>query len=396
MTETYGHTDPQKMFELGDVYGIGFDPARAARRPLRLGIIGAGGVAQSKYLPAITRLRTLWEPVEVVAVADPDETQGRKVECIYGARWYHDHRELIAGEKLDGVIVTVPDDLHAPITRDVLTAGIAALVEKPCTTSLGDARGLCDLAARLGVPLMPVANLRFSPPHRRARRLIDEGTVDRPHLFVGKMNMGYDYVHLLEDTTVHLFDLARYFMGDVDSVTAAAPEGITPARYPVGTAVITLRFASGAVGLLHSSSTALSLKPWYRVEVYAHGSWLEVDDIHQLSLYDSEQGPTQTWRPVFANTLYFDEEFSGYTGLVEEFLATMRGERAPAITGEDGLKAYELVAATHLALATGQAVRLPLAPLDADSRVTSWLTGQPAGAGTESAQRTASAARSMS
>lgn len=375
MIDTYGHTDPRKMFDLGDVYGIGYDAERARRPPIRLGIVGAGGVAQSKYLPAITRLRTLWEPVEVVAVADPDALQGRKVEAVYGARWYHDHTDLIRGEQLDGVLVTAPDDYHAAITRDLLEAGVPALVEKPFATSLADAYALWDLARQRDVLLMAVANLRFSPPHRRARGFIDTGKLKSPQVFVGKINMGYNYVNLLEDTTVHLFDLARYYMGEVVSVTAVAPARMkASSSYPVDNTTITLRFASGAVGSLHTSSNALSLKPWHRVEVYGDGCWLAVDDVHELSLYDSEQGPIQTWRPVFTNTLYFDEEFGGYTGLIEDFLAGIRRERKPSVTGTDGLRAYELVAATHLALATGQTVRLPLDPLEADRQVKSWLS----------------------
>ena len=77
MEDTYGHTPVEKAFGQKDVYGIGFDEERARRRKLSLGIIGAGGVAQSKHWPAILRLRVLWEPVEVAAFAGLDEVQGR-------------------------------------------------------------------------------------------------------------------------------------------------------------------------------------------------------------------------------------------------------------------------------------------------------------------------------
>ena len=69
MQDTYGHTPVKKAFEQGDVYGVGYDEERAARRRLRLGIIGAGPVVQSKHWPAIKRLQAIWEPVEVAAFA---------------------------------------------------------------------------------------------------------------------------------------------------------------------------------------------------------------------------------------------------------------------------------------------------------------------------------------
>src|SRR5215831_5493219 len=80
LQDTYGHTPVKKAFDLKDVYGIDFDEERASRKKVRLAIIGTGGIAQSKYFPAIARLRMIWEPVEVVAFAEPREVQARKVQ----------------------------------------------------------------------------------------------------------------------------------------------------------------------------------------------------------------------------------------------------------------------------------------------------------------------------
>ncbi|MCX6929507.1 MAG: hypothetical protein NT154_40770 [Verrucomicrobia bacterium] len=81
------------MFEEGDVCGVAFDKARAARKSLRLGLIG--GVAQSKHLPAIMQLKTLWEPVGLAAAASPDERTGRRLERLYGLRWYFDCAQML-------------------------------------------------------------------------------------------------------------------------------------------------------------------------------------------------------------------------------------------------------------------------------------------------------------
>jgi len=64
--------DAGALFDRGDVYRVAFDEERAARAPIRLAILGAGGVAQAKYLPAIARLRMQWEPVELVALSTLD------------------------------------------------------------------------------------------------------------------------------------------------------------------------------------------------------------------------------------------------------------------------------------------------------------------------------------
>ena len=377
MEDTYGHTPVEKAFGQKDVYGIGFDEDRAGRRKLSLGIIGAGGVAQSKHWPAILRLRVLWEPVEVAAFAGLDEVQGRKAEMVFGGRWYPDYRQMLDQEKLEGVIISSPDAFHAEHAIACLERGIPVLVEKPIARSLADAFRICQVADERGVPLMTVANKRYSPPYRRARKLIVEGPVSNPAMLVGKFNLGYDYVDLLEAGTIHLFDIARYLMGDVSEVSCAGANQYPRASrsYPIDHAICTVGFACGAIGSLYTCSTALSLKPWERVEVYGEHAWLDVDDQYRLTLHDSETGPSKYWTPIIPNTLLFDEEFGGFMGMIENFLQVIRGEEKPLVTGWDGYRAYELLAASQISLGRrwGETVRLPLDPAEADGEAQAWL-----------------------
>ncbi len=373
--DTYGHTPARQALLLGDVYGIGYDEQRAQRPPLRLGVIGAGGVAQSKYFPAVARLRAIWEPIEIVAFAEPRREQARKVQAIYGGRSYTDYREMLKQEELDGVLVLGPDELHPEHTLAALQSNCHVLVEKPIARSLADAHRMCTLADHLGLILMTVATMRCMPPYRRARGLIEHGPVSAPAMFAGKFNLGYDYVDLLEGGTIHLFDLARYLMGDVTSVHALGINRYHGSRhgYPIDNAIASLQFASGAIGAVYTSSSALSFKPWTRVEVYGNHAWLAVDDNWELLLYDGEERPAQSWKPAPPNTLLFDEEFGGFMGLIENFCGAIRGVEAPVATGWDGYRAYELRTATVLSLARGDSVSLPLDGEPADAEAGEWL-----------------------
>ena len=164
LEETYGHTPAHRAFDLLDVYGVGYEEDRASRQKVRLGIIGAGGVTQSRHLPAIWRLRTIWEQIEVPAIAKRNERDGRKVEELYGCRWYADYNQMLDEEEFDGVIVATPDDLHYEHTIACLERGLPVLVEKPITRSLAHADEICRLADEKGLVLMTVANKRYSPP----------------------------------------------------------------------------------------------------------------------------------------------------------------------------------------------------------------------------------------
>ncbi len=375
MEDTYGHTPYKKAFEQADVYGIGYDEERAARKKVRLGIIGAGGVTQSKHLPAIWRLRTIWEPVEVVAAAKRDEVTNQKTAELYNYKPYTDYKDMLDNEELDGVIVATPDGMHYEHTLACLERGLPVLIEKPITRSLAHADEICRLADEKNIPMMTVANKRYSPPYRRARKFIQQGPVSDPALYVGKFNLGYDYVWILEQGTIHIFDITRYLMGDVTSVYAAGVNKYDRNQlgYPVDNIATTLTFTSGAVGNIYTSATALSFKPWERVEVYGNKNWLAVEDQYELILYDSEEGPEKHWTPVIPNTLIFDEEFGGFMGMIENFLQVIRGNEEALVTGWDGYRAYEINVAVHLSMSRGEPVRLPLDPIEADKEMANWL-----------------------
>jgi predicted dehydrogenase len=284
---------------------------------------------------------------------------------------------MLAEEDAHGVLVLSSDDMHPEHTIASLEAGRHVVVEKPICRSLFEAAKMCRLADEKGLTLMTVATKRYSAPYRRAKRLITNGPVSNPALYAGKFNLGYDYVDLLESGTIHLFDLTRHFMGDLSTVKAIGANKYHRNRrkYPFDNLVASFEFASGAVGTLYSSSSALSFKPWERVEVYGDRAWLSVEDQYELVLHDSEEGPTKSWRPVIPNTLLFDEEFGGFVGLLENFLQAIRGTEKPLVTGWDGYRALELSVACHLSLSRRDEVHLPLDPLTADQELSSWLHG---------------------
>ena len=307
---------------------------------------------------------------------EPNAPVGQKVAALYGCRWYPDLAALLAAEPLDAVLVATSDDQHYPCALAALEHNLHVVVEKPITRSLAQAAHLCRVAAERGRVLVTVANKRFSPPYRRAHHFINDGPVTAPALFVGKFNLGYDYVHLLEQGTIHLFDLARYLMGPVTRLHAVGANTYHRNRlgYPLENVAATLEFASGAVGSLTTSATALSFKPWERVEVYGNKRWLAVEDQYELILYDAEEGPAQHWRPAPPNTLLFDEEFGGFTGMHANFLQAVRGLAAPLATGWDGYHAYELSVATHLSILRGRPVSLPLDAAAADAELAEGVT----------------------
>jgi predicted dehydrogenase len=350
----FGHTPYETAVVAGDVYGVRPDRARAGKRPLTVGVVGCGGVAQAKWLPAIRHLQTCSEPVSLAGLVDIDPAARAKVGRIYAAPAFATLGDLLAAGHPDLVLVLTADAAHGPVAREAIAAGIATLVEKPLTRSLSDALDLCRLAESRKVLLASVANKRFSPPYAMAKALIAAGRLrTAPTLFSGKFMLGYPYVDLLEAGTIHLLDLALWFMGPVAAVSAsgrAGPDG------KLESAAATLSFASGAIGSIVTSRAAMSFKPWERVEIVGRHAMLAVEDQLELVLYDEETGPAKSWRPVVPNTLMLDESFGGYSGLLAHVLDAVRGLVPLAATGGEGAAAVALVEAIHRAVATGVSV----------------------------------------
>lgn len=374
IADNYGHTSIKKMFDLADVYGVGLDEERLSRKKIRIAIVGCGGVAQSKHIPAINRLKTIWEPIELVAISVRTKAQGEKISNIYSCKWYSDYKEMIKNEEIDGVIISSPDALHYEHAMTCLESNLNILLEKPFTLSLAEGIELCKHADDKGLVLMTVSNKRYSPPYWRAKKIVEDGPVNNPALFCGKFNLGYKYVNLLEDGTIHVLDLTRYFIGDVSAVNAVGINKYRKSKYPADNIIITFAFKSGSIGAVYTSSTALSLKPWERIEIYGDGAWLAVEDQYELMLFDSEEGPAKSWKPVIPNTLIFDEEFGGFMGLIENFAQSIRGLEKPVVTGWDGYKACELAVAAHLSLKLNETVRLPVDPNIVDNEIKNWLS----------------------
>ncbi|MCX5515798.1 hypothetical protein C3941_05845 [Kaistia algarum] len=347
----FGHTPYDAAFGRGDVYAVKGDAARMAKRPLRLGIAGAGGVAQAKWIPAIRRLEVVGEPVEIVGIADPDELAREKAGRLAGCPAYDDVLALLEEAQPDLLLVLTADSAHAAAAKAAIERGVAALVEKPICRDAGEARRLVEFADRQGVLLGAVANKRFSPPYAMAKALIEQGALHSPpKIFTGKFTLGYPYVDLLEGGTVHLLDLMRWFMGPVAKLHARA---ILADGGQIESATISVGFASGAIGTLMTSRAGLSFKPWERVEIFGANAFLVVDDQRETTLYDEETGPAKNWSPSIPNTLLFDEAFGGYCGLLENTLDAIRGLVPLAATGADGAAAVELIAAIRLAIESG-------------------------------------------
>ena len=144
-----------------------------AQRKARIGIIGTGWWTTTAHIPCVRQ----HPDAELVALVDRrPEVMAKAVET-YGlpVRTYTDHREMLASEKLDGVIVATNHNAHYQPARDCLEAGLHVMLEKPMVLRAAHAYALRDAAVRRGVELMIGYPWHYTRNTRIARDIIHSG-----------------------------------------------------------------------------------------------------------------------------------------------------------------------------------------------------------------------------
>ncbi|MEW2146942.1 Gfo/Idh/MocA family oxidoreductase [Micromonospora vinacea] len=258
-------------------------------RNCRVGLVGAGGVAQRH-----ARVLAGFDDVELVGVTDVAPEAASALAAQHGGRACADVAELLA-TGLDAVYVCVPPFAHGPAEETVIEAGVPMFVEKPVAVDLGTAERIADLVARRGLRTAVGHHWRYLSVLDQARDLL----ADRPVRMVSgawldkvppvawwslRDRSGGPVV----EQAAHVLDLIRVLAGEVSEVTAYG-NGTPP---PVDGADIdsvttaALRFANGAVGTL-SAACVLGWKHRAGLEILADGLALAISE-DGLSIRDAD------------------------------------------------------------------------------------------------------------
>lgn len=141
---------------------------------LKAGIVGCGGIANGKHLPAISKLKE----VEITACCDLIEERAVKAAEEYGAagaRVYTDYKEMIDKEELDIVYVLTPNKSHSPISVYALEHDCHVMCEKPMAKTYEDAKKMLDAAKRTGKKLTIGYQNRFRQDSLYLKKVCEAG-----------------------------------------------------------------------------------------------------------------------------------------------------------------------------------------------------------------------------
>ena len=149
---------------------------------LKIGIVGCGGIANGKHLPAIKNNGNF----EIVAFCDLIEERAKKAKEEYGtqeSKVYTDYRELLKDE-LDAVYVLTPNNAHAPVAIAAMKAGKHVMCEKPMAKTYAEAKEMVEAAKETGKILTIGYQNRYRGDSQYLKRACENG--DLGEIYYGK------------------------------------------------------------------------------------------------------------------------------------------------------------------------------------------------------------------
>jgi UDP-N-acetyl-2-amino-2-deoxyglucuronate dehydrogenase len=338
------------------------------------GIVGTGVIA-AMHADAIATL----PGARLVAVTDVATGAATAFVAARGGVAEPDLDALLARGDVDVVCVCVPSGLHAEIGVRAAKAGKHLVVEKPIDVTLEAADRLIEAAHTAGVALTVISQHRFDPGLIELKRLIGEGALGR--LVLGEASTKWYRTQGYYDSAgwrgswamdggslmnqgVHYVDLLRWCMGPVTEVTAVCATQAHQIEAE-DTALAIVRFGSGAVGTILSSTAAFPGFP-QRLEITGTEGTVIVEDGQivrrgfgagaRADGGDGKDGGDGTQPGTAADPAALD--VSGHAAQIADLLAAIDEGREPAVNGQAGRDALQIVCAVYESARSGRTVIL--------------------------------------
>jgi myo-inositol 2-dehydrogenase/D-chiro-inositol 1-dehydrogenase len=255
-----------------------------------------------------------------------------------------DYQAILSDRTIDSVAICSSTDTHAKIVIEAAQAGKHIFCEKPVDLDLATIDAALDAVEKAGVKLQVGFNRRFDPNFRKVRAMVADGKIGEPQIIritsrdPAPPPISYVKVSggMFLDMTIHDFDMARYLSGsEVVEVYVAAGVMVNPDIGEAGdvdTAVITLRFANGAIGTIDNSRKAVYGYD-QRVEVFGSEGMIQAhNNTPDNDVYFNGDGVHS------ANPLYFflERYMDSFIAELKDFVQSIVDNTTPPVVGLDG------------------------------------------------------------
>lgn len=336
------------------------------KKTYRVGIIGAGAIAQACHVPGYVKNKY----ADVVAFADPAAGRHNEMKEQFGdIRGYTTYKEMLAKEKLDVVSVCTPNAAHAPAAIAALAAGCHVLCEKPMATTLKEADAMAEAARAARRKLMVGFTHRLFTGPRKCREMLTNKALGKPFMIRVRFAHGGPYPGWAKDPNtfydpktaaggamldmgIHAIDLCHWLFGPVTAVTAKAVTLVKKIAVD-DNSVLLLEFRSGALGYIEAGWTS---KPGFSgVEIYGTEGSLICDYVNGLKLC---AGKASAGKNSVTEWTMLDDKPTrgGWDGEMDYWMNIVMGKEKLTMDAKAGRAALAVALAAYKSSRTGRRV----------------------------------------
>ncbi|XID95688.1 inositol 2-dehydrogenase [Paenibacillaceae bacterium WGS1546] len=332
-------------------------------KKIRIGIIGAGRIGKI-HADNIGR----HPRAEIAAICDlfaddrlAEWAQERGIPLVT-----KDSERVLNDPGIDAVFICSTTDTHVPLIKKAAAQGKHIFCEKPLSMDIGLTAEALEAVRIAGVKLQIGFNRRFDHNYKRIRGHVLSGAVGDVELVKitsrDPAPPPEEYIRnsggMFMDMMIHDFDMARYLSGlEVEEVYAQGGVLIDPVfgkHGDVDTAIVTLRFEGGALGVVDCSRRA-AYGYDQRAEVFgSKGAAVSANDRPNTAVLSTAEG---VWseKPLY----FFLERYeAAYREEIERFVDCLLGGDEVPVTGRDGAAAEKIALAAKLSLKANRPVKL--------------------------------------
>lgn len=345
----------------------------------RLAVVGIGliGIRHAELIHATAT-------TELAGIADPSDAGAREAQRL-GVPRYADYRDMLDRERPEGVIVAAPNQLHLSVGLACVERGVPALIEKPLADTLDAGAELVLAGEAKGVPLLVGHHRRYNPMVEATREILARGKLGRlvavnAMWSVRKPDGYFDAAWRraagggpILINMIHDIDCLRHFCGEIVEVQAFGSSAVRGFEVE-DTAVVALRFASGALATVTLTDAAPSPWGWEAGSadnpgIAASGQncyrFLGTDaalDFPNLTLWRGAGAEPAGWGDPLTATSLAWANHEALPRQLEHFVNVIAGTEAPRVSGREGLATLAATLAVKQAIATHRSVMPPAPP----------------------------------
>ena len=342
----------------------------------KFALVGCGNIAK-KHIHVI---QNYLDDAEIVALYDIIPERAQTMSATYNVPGFSDLKKMFdsLGDKIDVVSILTPSGVHVSNVLELVSYGKPLVVEKPIALRLDDADEIIRACDRHGVQLFVVHQNRYNLPIIKAYEALQQGRFGKPVLGTIRLRWKRDQAYynsaawrgtwaydggVFTNQASHHIDMLTWFMGEIESVNAAAATRLVDIECEDTGAAI-LKFTSGALGIIEATTATRPKDLEGSISILGEKGSVVIGGFFMNELHTWE---FEDHQPI--DNIIFDEYAKNPDGwgynlgeYLKGVISSIDNNKAGLVDGIEGRKSLELISAIYESIETGRDVPLRFRP----------------------------------